>query len=94
MSNQSALRHAYLIAAHEKPAQLKTLLGLLDDENNDIYLHIDRKAKGFVEEELRVAAPNSRVFFVPGLDARWGDEPAYREYKTRTPVLVPGLGRG
>ncbi len=74
MSNQSALRHAYLIAAHEKPAQLKTLLGLLDDEDNDIYLHIDRKAKGFVEEELRVAAPNSRVFFVPGLDARWGDE--------------------
>ena len=74
MSNQSALRHAYLIAAHEKPAQLKTLLGLLNDEDNDIYLHIDRKAKGFVEEELRVAAPNSRVFFVLGLDARWGDE--------------------
>jgi len=27
-------------------------------------------------------------------DARWGDEPAYQEYKKRTPVLVPGLGRG
>lgn len=73
MSNQSALRHAYLIAAHEKPAQLKTLLGLLDDADNDIYLHIDRKASGFAEEELRAAAPKSRVFFVPRLDSRWGD---------------------
>lgn len=40
----------------------------------------------------------TRVSGVPLLekraDARWGDEPAYQEYKTRTPVLVPGLGRG
>lgn len=40
----------------------------------------------------------TRVSGIPLLekraDARWGDEPAYREYKTRTPVLVPGLGRG
>ncbi|KXC05255.1 DUF1295 domain-containing protein [Microbacterium hominis] len=40
----------------------------------------------------------TRVSGIPLLekraDARWGDEPAYREYKRRTPVLVPGLGRG
>lgn len=27
-------------------------------------------------------------------DDRWGSEPAYQEYKKRTPVLVPGFGRG
>lgn len=73
MQNERILRHAYLIAAHEKPAQLATLLGLLDDESNDIYLHIDCKAKGFDEEQLRAAAPKSRVCFVPRLDSRWGD---------------------
>jgi len=40
----------------------------------------------------------TRVSGIPLLekraDARWGDEPAYREYKKRTPVLVPGFGRG
>lgn len=40
----------------------------------------------------------TRVSGIPMLekraDARWGDEPAYQEYKKRTPVLVPGLGRG
>lgn len=40
----------------------------------------------------------TRVSGIPLLekraDERWGDEPAYREYKARTPVLVPGIGRG
>lgn len=39
----------------------------------------------------------TRVSGIPLLekraDARWGDEPAYQEYKKRTPVLVPGFGR-
>ncbi len=74
MPEKPAARHAYLIAAHEKPAQLKTLLGLLDDPKNDIYIHIDRKARGFSEDELRAAAPKSRMAFCPiRLDARWGD---------------------
>ena len=74
MPQEHTLRHAYLIAAHDKPAQLRTLLSLLNHPDNDIYLHIDRKATGFSESELRAAAPLSRVFFAPRLDARWGDE--------------------
>ena len=74
MPQEHTLRHAYLIAAHDKPAQLRTLLALLNHPDNDIYLHIDRKAAGFSEDELRAAAPDSRVYFAPRLDARWGDE--------------------
>ena len=40
----------------------------------------------------------TRVSGIPLLekraDDRWGDDPAYREYKKRTPVLVPRLTRG
>ena len=74
MENGTHLRHAYLITAHSKKAQLLNLLRLLDDPENDLYLHIDKKAHGFSEKELRNAAPLSRVYFVPRLDARWGSE--------------------
>ena len=74
MEDAKRLKHAYLITAHSKKAQLINLLGLLDDPENDLYLHIDRKAQGFSEEELREAAPHSRMYFVPRLDARWGSE--------------------
>ena len=74
MEQTTQQRHAYLITAHNKKAQLITLLRLLDDPKNDLYLHIDKKAHGFDEEELAAAAPSSRVRFVPRLDARWGSE--------------------
>lgn len=38
------MKHAYLIIAHNEPDVLKTLLLMLDDERNDIYLHVDVRA--------------------------------------------------
>jgi len=38
------IKHAYMILAHKNPDQLQKLLGTLDRPENDIYLHIDRKA--------------------------------------------------
>ena len=67
-------RHAFLITAHNKKAQLLQLLALLDDPEHDIYLHIDKKARGISEAEMIAAAPRSRVSFVPRRDARWGSE--------------------
>ena len=37
--------HAYLILAHSNFGQLKKLVELLDDPRNDIFIHIDGKAK-------------------------------------------------
>ena len=39
------MKHAYLIIAHTNFEQLQTLIDLLDDPRNDIYLHVDKKAK-------------------------------------------------
>lgn len=39
------MKHAYLIIAHTNFEQLQTLINLLDDPRNDIYLHVDKKAK-------------------------------------------------
>lgn len=38
------MRHGFLIMAHNNWRQLRTLLMLLDDSRNDIFLHIDKKA--------------------------------------------------
>lgn len=37
------MRHAYCIIAHSNPQQLWHLIDLLDDERNDIYIHVDQK---------------------------------------------------
>ena len=42
-------RHAYLIIAHNEPKVLKTLLDMLDDVRNDIFLHIDKRNRPFYE---------------------------------------------
>lgn len=37
--------HAYLVAAHHQMQLLQILLHLIDDERNEIYLHVDKKCK-------------------------------------------------
>lgn len=38
------LKHAYLIMAHNDPYVFHKLISLLDDERNDIFVHIDKKS--------------------------------------------------
>ena len=45
-------KHAYLIKAHHQFALLRKLLMLLDDERNDIYIHIGMDVR-FEREELK-----------------------------------------
>lgn len=65
-------RHAYLIMAHNDFDLLKTLLGTLDDERNDIYLHIDKKAKEVPLQEIKVSVKFSSLTVLPSMSIRWG----------------------
>ena len=65
-------KHAYLILAHAHLRQLRTLLSLLDDPRNDIYIHIDRKAP-FSAKDLEGCCVHSRVHFIePRFSIHWG----------------------
>lgn len=64
-------KHAYLILAHKNLSQLKLLLSLLDDERNDIFLHIDKKAP-FSAGELEGCCHKSFVQFVRPIRITWG----------------------
>ena len=53
--------HAYLVAAHHQMQLLQILLHLIDDERNEIYLHVDKKCKEFKEEEFRQTVKKATV---------------------------------
>lgn len=65
-------KHAYLIMAHTQPELLKKLLKLLDDERNDIYLHIDSKAKDYPLDEVASVLQKSTCTFTERTDVKWG----------------------
>lgn len=66
------MRHAYLIIAHTGWEQLERLVTLLDHPDNDLYLHIDRKAVNFPEERIRSAARQSQMEIIRRYRIDWG----------------------
>ena len=63
-------KHAYLIMAHNNFQQLQTLISLLDDPRNDIYHHIDKKAKSFSHNDICVQ--HSTLVIINRISENWG----------------------
>lgn len=64
------MKHAYLILAHGQWELLQTLLATIDDGRNDIYVHIDAKAKELPLLKTRYAG---LTILEDRVDVRWGD---------------------
>lgn len=56
-------RHAYCIIAHNDPYCLQTLVSLIDDERNDIFLIFDKKADS--QAFAGIKADRSRLITPP-----------------------------
>lgn len=67
------MRFAYLIMAHHRFDILKLLLEDLDDERNDIFLHIDRKSKDFKADSIKSAVCKAKLILVDRIPVFWGD---------------------
>lgn len=67
------MKHAYLIMAHNQFELLEALLRTIDDERNDIYIHIDKKCTTFDEKRILSVCKYSRVFYMQEIDVIWGD---------------------
>lgn len=66
------MKHAYLIMAHNELNILEKIIKLIDDERNDIFLHIDKKATDFDMEKFKKLPKKSKIFFTERTDVRWG----------------------
>ena len=64
------MKHAYLIIAHNDPTLLAVLVEMLDDERNDIYILIDKKAD--TSQFSVVKATKSILIYAPRIDIKWG----------------------
>lgn len=65
-------KHAYLIIAHNNFYILEKLIKLLDDERNDIYIHIDKKVKEFDFEYFINICKKSNINFIKRNKVYWG----------------------
>ncbi len=73
-SNKSAnKKHAYLIIAHNNFYTLKKLIELLDDDRNDIYIHIDSKVKSYDFSLLKSVVKKSNIEIYSNIAVYWGD---------------------
>lgn len=65
-------KQAYLIIAHKYDETFKTLLRMIDREENDIYIHMDRKNKQYNENECKNLIKKSNIFFIKRCSVAWG----------------------
>ncbi len=65
-------KHAYLIIAHSNEYILERLLKMLDNGQNDIFLHIDKKSTKLKPEKIKTYVAKSRLFFVKPMSVFWG----------------------
>lgn len=66
-------KHAYLVIAHNEFYILERLLKLIDDDRNDIYLHIDKKVKNFDFDYFKKIVKKSKIYFTPRISVNWGE---------------------
>lgn len=68
------MKHAYLIIAHSEYPVLKTLLSMLDDERNDVYLHVDKRANELSGEVSRFKMKKAGFYMLENpMKVCWGD---------------------
>ncbi|MDH5075725.1 beta-1,6-N-acetylglucosaminyltransferase [Clostridium perfringens] len=65
-------KHAYLIIAHKNDLTFNTLLKMLDDKRNDIFIHLDIKNKNYSIEEIKKKLRYSSVYFTERTNVMWG----------------------
>ncbi|MBS7157749.1 MAG: hypothetical protein KH040_02445 [Collinsella sp.] len=66
------MKNAYLIMGHHNFNQLGILLSLLDDFDNDLYIHVDLKAGAIDIDALRGCVKKSNLVFIPRMSITWG----------------------
>lgn len=68
------MKHAFLIIAHNEYPILEVLLSMLDDERNDIYLHIDKRAVALYQKIKGFKTRKAGFYLIEkSIKVYWGD---------------------
>lgn len=74
MHPMNTRKHAYLIIAHRDDACFKTLLEMLDNDRNDLFIHMDIKCRDYDVQTVEHSVRKSRVFHIERTSVQWGGE--------------------
>lgn len=68
------MKHGFLILLHNNYKQVRKLIGLLDNKNSYIFLHIDKKSNLSDKDvaEFINAAHFAHIIFVDRVSVQWG----------------------
>lgn len=66
------MKHAYLILSHKSDSLFEHLLGCLDHELNDLFIHMDKRNKGYDEEHTKALLSYSNVYHCASISCNWG----------------------
>lgn len=68
------MKHAFLIIAHNDFPLLRTLLRMLDDDRNDLFVHIDRRSTTLYQQVCTMETKQARLFILSHrIPVHWGD---------------------
>lgn len=84
-------RHAYLIIAYSQWNLLEKLIHMLDDERNDIYIHINSLIKEVPFEKIKNVPKHSRIIFVKRIPIKRG---TYSIFEAEMTLLKTALAEG
>lgn len=70
IANES--RHAFLVLAHDDSLSFRTLLELLDDARNDIFIHMDSKNVSYDRKRIEEIVRSAGLFHINSKNIRWG----------------------
>ena len=83
-------KHAYLIMAHEYTEVLETLLALLDDSRNDIFLHIDKRVKEPIPPYAGSIIRQASFYPFKEVKVKWGSTLLKGEFAIVRKALAKG----
>lgn len=83
-------KHAYLVMAHHKPELLQLLLDALDDERNDIFVHIDKKSQDFMPKD-QFRTSKSALVCIPSMEVNWA---GYSQIQCELNLLKAAVNHG
>ena len=66
------MKQAFLILAHKSDFTFRTLISMLDDENNDIFVHMDKKNRDYNEDEIVNIVKKSNIYHTERTNVAWG----------------------
>ena len=84
-------KHAFLIMAHKDDETFRTLLRMLDDVRNDIYIHMDAKNAAWDESGATSGIRYSKWFVASRLNVVWG---AYSQIECELNLLRLAASKG